>query len=62
MFFTTINRTLFSLLFAKFAAEYIVRIVPPGVHDWEKFVTTAELTDLLRNSEHFDIFIAITVP
>ena len=49
MFITTINRTLLSMIFAKFAAEYIVRIVPAGVHDWSKFVTTEELTDMLRS-------------
>ncbi|XP_065057079.1 ubiquinone biosynthesis O-methyltransferase, mitochondrial-like [Rhopilema esculentum] len=51
LFVTTINRTIFSLLFAKYAAEYIVRIVPAGVHDWEKFVTTSELVDMLRRSK-----------
>ena len=35
-------------MFAKYAAEYIVQIVPAGVHDWSKFVTTEELTDMLR--------------
>ena len=49
LFITTINRTLFSMILAKFAAEYIVRIVPAGVHDWNKFVATEEMTDMLRD-------------
>ena len=40
---TTINRTMPALLFAKFAAEYIVKIVPAGTHQFEKFVRPAEL-------------------
>ncbi len=40
---TTINRSLPALLFAKFALEYIVRIVPVGTHDPQKFVRPQEL-------------------
>ncbi len=40
---TTINRTTRSLLFAKIALEYIVRLVPQGTHDPQKFVKPAEL-------------------
>ena len=40
---TTINRTLPALLLAKFALEYIVRLVPAGTHDPRKFVRPAEL-------------------
>ena len=41
--FTTINRTLASLAFAKFAAEYVLKIVPKGAHDFDKFVKPSEL-------------------
>ena len=40
---TTINRSLSALIFAKFALEYIVRLVPAGTHDPRKFVRPAEL-------------------
>jgi 2-polyprenyl-6-hydroxyphenyl methylase/3-demethylubiquinone-9 3-methyltransferase len=40
---TTINRSLPALLFAKFALEYIVRLVPAGTHDPQKFVRPDEL-------------------
>ena len=41
--FTTINRTLASLVMAKFAAEYVLKIVPKGAHDFNKFVKPYEL-------------------
>ncbi len=44
----TINRTLKSLAFAKIAAEYILRWVPAGTHDWNKFVRPSELANSLR--------------
>ena len=40
---TTINRSLPALIFAKFALEYIVRLVPAGTHDPRKFVRPSEL-------------------
>ena len=40
---TTINRSLPALLLAKFALEYIVRLVPAGTHDPRKFVRPTEL-------------------
>ena len=40
---TTINRTLASLAFAKFALEYVLRVVPAGTHDPSRFVRPGEL-------------------
>lgn len=40
---TTINRSLPALAFAKFAMEYIVRIIPKGTHEFDKFVRPSEL-------------------
>lgn len=40
---TTINRSLPALMFAKFALEYVVKLVPAGTHDPKKFVKPAEL-------------------
>lgn len=45
---TTLNRTLKSLALAKIGAEYILRWLPPGTHDWRKFVKPSELAHLLR--------------
>jgi 2-polyprenyl-6-hydroxyphenyl methylase/3-demethylubiquinone-9 3-methyltransferase len=45
---TTINRTARSRAQAIVAAEYILRWVPRGTHDWTQFPTPAELTALLE--------------
>ena len=47
---TTINRSLPALIFAKFALEYIVKLVPPGTHDPQKFVKPRELTAEFLNA------------
>ena len=39
----TLNRTLRSLATAVFGAEYVLRWLPRGTHDWRKFVTPREL-------------------
>lgn len=44
----TLNRTIKSLVLAKVAAEYMLRWVPPGTHDWRKFVRPSELAARLR--------------
>lgn len=44
----TLNRTIKSLALAKYAAEYILRWMPPGTHDWKKFVKPSELTADMR--------------
>lgn len=50
LFSATINRTARAALFAKFAAEYILRWLPPGTHDWNKFLTPAELRALITRN------------
>jgi 2-polyprenyl-6-hydroxyphenyl methylase/3-demethylubiquinone-9 3-methyltransferase len=45
----TLNRTLRSLALAKVAAEYVLRWVPAGAHDWRKFLTPEELRHLLES-------------
>ena len=41
--FTTISKTLSALLLAKFAAEYILNLVPRGTHQFEKFIRPEQL-------------------
>ena len=43
MFAATLNRTLKSFALAIVGAEYVLRWVPRGTHQWDKFVTPAEL-------------------
>jgi 2-polyprenyl-6-hydroxyphenyl methylase/3-demethylubiquinone-9 3-methyltransferase len=48
-FAATLNRTLKSFALAIVGAEYILRWVPKGTHQWEKFVTPRELEDALAD-------------
>ncbi len=41
---STLNRTVKSLLMAKIGAEYILRWLPVGTHDWDRFLKPSELT------------------
>ena len=52
MFVSTINRNLKSYLFAIIGAEYILRWLPIGTHDWNKFVTPNEL-EIITNKKNF---------
>ncbi len=46
MFVATLNRNLKSYFFAILGAEYILRWLPIGTHDWNKFITPQELEDI----------------
>jgi 2-polyprenyl-6-hydroxyphenyl methylase/3-demethylubiquinone-9 3-methyltransferase len=50
MFVATLNKTLKSLALAKIGAEYILRWLPPGTHDWNRFVEPKTLRRLLEES------------
>jgi 2-polyprenyl-6-hydroxyphenyl methylase/3-demethylubiquinone-9 3-methyltransferase len=50
VFFSTISRNPKSYLFAVLGAEYILRLLPKGTHDYAKFITPAELAQYIRNS------------
>jgi 2-polyprenyl-6-hydroxyphenyl methylase/3-demethylubiquinone-9 3-methyltransferase len=43
LFLATLNRTLKSFAFAIVGAEYVLRWLPRGTHQWDKFVTPNEL-------------------
>ena len=47
MLLSTINRTAKAFLFAIVGAEYVLRWLPKGAHDWKKFITPQELADTL---------------
>jgi len=53
LFLGTINRTMQSYALAIVAAEYVLGWVPRGTHDWNKFLTPAELISYVEqtNSE-----------
>ena len=48
MFVATLNKTLKSYLFAIVGAEYILRWLPIGTHDWEKFIKPNDLINMLK--------------
>ncbi len=45
---STLNRTAKSFMLAKVGAEYVLRWLPPGTHDWRRFIRPSELTRGLR--------------
>lgn len=49
-FISTLNKTPMSFLFAIIGAEYVLRLLPKGTHQWRKFVSPATLDTLLRTS------------
>ena len=65
MFVATLNKTLKSYVFAIIGAEYVLRWLPIGTHDWEKFVKPEDLKNILSKNNlkiekidgmNFDIF------
>jgi len=50
VFFSTINRNPKAYLFAVIGAEYVLKILPKGTHDYEKFIRPAELAGMCRNA------------
>jgi len=47
MIVATLNRTLKSLALGKVAAEYVLRWVPAGTHDWNQFLKPDEIRSML---------------
>ena len=50
IFFSTINRNPKSFLFAIVGAEYVLRLLPSGTHEYEKFIRPSELEAWARKS------------
>jgi 2-polyprenyl-6-hydroxyphenyl methylase/3-demethylubiquinone-9 3-methyltransferase len=50
VFFSTINRNPKSFLFAIVGAEYVLRLLPKGTHEYAKFIKPAELARHCRDS------------
>ena len=51
MFVATLNKTLKSYVFAIIGAEYILRWLPIGTHEWEKFLKPEELISILKKND-----------
>jgi 2-polyprenyl-6-hydroxyphenyl methylase/3-demethylubiquinone-9 3-methyltransferase len=50
VFFSTLNRNPKSYLYAVIGAEYILKLLPKGTHDYAKFLTPAELARFIREA------------
>ena len=50
LFFSTLNRNPKSYLCAIIGAEYMLRLLPRGTHDYAKFIKPAELSQFARNA------------
>ena len=50
VFFSTINRNPKSYLFAVIGAEYVLKLLPRGTHDYLKFVKPSELARYCRDA------------
>ena len=50
VFFSTINRNPKAYLFAIIGAEYLLKMLPKGTHDYAKFIQPAELNNYARNA------------
>ena len=50
MFIATLNKTLKSYIFAIVGAEYILRWLPIGTHEWEKFLKPEDLIDIQKKN------------
>jgi len=49
-FFSTLNRNPKSYLFAIIGAEYVLKLLPKGTHDFEKFIKPSELDQWIREA------------
>ncbi len=50
VYFSTLNRNIKAYLMAVIGAEYIMKLLPRGTHDYEKFITPSELSRMVRQS------------
>ncbi len=55
MFTATLNRSFMSYIKAIIGAEYILRWLPIGTHDWNKFIKPEELEKILHDSNFFTV-------
>jgi 2-polyprenyl-6-hydroxyphenyl methylase / 3-demethylubiquinone-9 3-methyltransferase len=51
IFFATINRNPKAYLFAVIGAEYVLKLLPRGTHDYAKFIRPSELAAMCRDSD-----------
>lgn len=55
IFITTLNKTHFSWLGGILVAEYLLKEIPRGTHDWNKFISPLETQRLLERCMYFTL-------
>ncbi len=50
VFFSTLNRNFKSYLFAVIGAEYVLKLLPKGTHEYDKFIKPSELARYCRDA------------
>ncbi|KAI4467346.1 methyltransferase [Holotrichia oblita] len=50
IFITTINKTIWSRIIAIWLGEYILRLIPRGTHEYQKFISPKDVEDILKES------------
>jgi 2-polyprenyl-6-hydroxyphenyl methylase/3-demethylubiquinone-9 3-methyltransferase len=50
VFFSTLNRNPKSFLFAIVGAEYVLKMLPKGTHEYKRFIKPAELARFIREA------------
>ena len=60
MFIATINKTIFSIVFAKYLAEYVLGFLPKGTHDWKKFLPPEDVYAMLLKN-NFEIIKSVGI-
>jgi 2-polyprenyl-6-hydroxyphenyl methylase/3-demethylubiquinone-9 3-methyltransferase len=50
LYFSTINRNPKAFVFAVVGAEHILKLLPPGTHEYEKFIKPSELAGWIRDA------------
>ena len=48
LFLSTINRNIYSFIFAKIIAEYVLNVIPQGTHSYEKFLKPSEIRKMIN--------------
>lgn len=56
IFITTFNRTNLSWVGGVIFAEYVLKMIPKGTHDWNKFIPPLETQRLLERCKYFNIY------
>ena len=51
VFLSTLNRNAKSYLFAIIGAEYVLKLLPQGTHDWDKFIKPSEMDEWSRQAD-----------